>query len=1080
MAESTARLAKLSRPTLAGVASRARLFSQLDKFRDSPVIWVSGPPGSGKTTLVADYLDTFALDYAWYQLDQGDADVATFFHYMGQELVRRDPAVGGSLPGFSPEYFTDLPAFSGRYFREFFSRLATPFALVFDNYHEVPGQSRLHEVIRDGLEEIPEGGCVLIIGRTDPPPAFARLRANQQMMVLGWNDLKLNQEETNAIVDLRGLEVPDAVRVQLYERTQGWAVGTVLMLEHMRSEGTVAEVPTAFTPNVIFDYLAGEVIKHLEDEQQHFLLQTAILTDMTPELAEDLTGRNDAAAILADVARRDYFVSIKQTDEGVAYQYHPLLREFLQKRAADTLGAEALGKLQTRAAELLEKTGHTEDSIALRIGSHEWSEVARLIREHASALLSQGRGETVEGWLEEIPREQLRQDPWLLYWLGACRLRVGPRESRREYEKAYELFRSQGEPEVDGLFKACSGALGAILYDLDDLTLLDHWIEEVQRLHKEYPDFPESEYGEWTTCHMYMALVLRQPFHPDIEHWGERVYKIFHRAKATPVRLQAAIVLVSSIVWTGRFAKVTEIIESIRQLAHEPQESPFVLTTLHVVESMNYMLDGQYDRCMEAVRNGLEVAKTSGVHIWENSTLLNGAGGALGEGDLETAEEFLGQLDSSALGVRRFDSCMAQFLRAWLALLKGDALEAFQQQRAGLRLATDMGLPFFEVIGGIALGQILFECGDQRKGATYLREVRRAAKKINNRYLEFMSLVFYAALALEHGRPAPGLRALEYAFKLGREMGYSNTIWWQPKMMSRLAATALANDIEVDYVKRLIRRRKLVPEGPALDMEEWPWEFRIRALGAFSLQRDGDPEVFRGKHGKPLDLLKVSVALGGRDISVDRITDVLWPRIDADYAHRSFNTTLHRLRKLLGDDRAVVLAGGRLSLDERWFWLDAWCFERTLAEASELLRESHEFVDYERLMEVANRAMGLYTGPFMADEDAAWALAARDAWQRRFVRFADGVAAYLIDSGRSGEAIAFLDRGLEADELAEGLYRSLMRCYEQLDRPAEAIEVFARCRKTLAARLDSEPSAETRQIYEQVTSRSAGQVATDG
>ena len=203
MAESTARLAKLSRPTLAGVASRARLFSQLDKFRDSPVIWVSGPPGSGKTTLVADYLDTFALDYAWYQLDQGDADVATFFHYMGQELVRRDPAVGGSLPSFSPEYFTDLPAFSGRYFREFFRRLATPFALVFDNYHEVPGQSRLHEVIRDGLEEIPEGGCVLIIGRTDPPPAFARLRANQQMMVLGWNDLKLNQEETNAIVDLR-------------------------------------------------------------------------------------------------------------------------------------------------------------------------------------------------------------------------------------------------------------------------------------------------------------------------------------------------------------------------------------------------------------------------------------------------------------------------------------------------------------------------------------------------------------------------------------------------------------------------------------------------------------------------------------------------------------------------------------------------------------------------------------------------------------------------------------------------------------------------------------------------------------
>ena len=1069
MAQSNVQLAKLSRPTLAGTVSRARLFSQLDSFRESSVIWVSGPPGSGKTTLVADYLDTFALDYAWYQLDQGDADVATFFYYMTQALEGREPPATGSLPAFAYEYLGDLSAFTRRYFREFFSRLTTPFALVFDNYHEVPAQSRLHEVIRDGLEEIPEGGCVVIIGRSDPPPAFARLRANQQMMVLGWNELRLTQEESDEIVAIRGLELPEPVRVQLYERTQGWAAGTVLMLEHMRSEGTVVDIPATFTPNVIFDYLAGEVIKHLEGEQQHFLLQTAILPHMTLALAEDLTGRKDAADILDYVVRRDYFVTTKLTKSGVAYQYHPLLREFLQKRAAEALGGDTLGKLKTRAAELLEGSGHTEDAISLRIENREWSDVVRLIRAHASDVLSQGRGETLEGWLEEIPRERLQEDPWLLYWLGACRLPLGPRESRREYEKAYELFKSQKEPEIEGLFRACAGALGAILYDLDDLTLLDRWIEEVQELLDEYPDFPDSEYGEWTTCHMYMALVLRQPSHPDIETWGERVYHIFHRATETPVRLQAAIVLVSSIVWTGRFAKVTEIIESIRQIAHEPQESPFVLTTLHVVESMNYMLDGQYDRCMEAVRNGLEVAKTSGVHIWENSTLLNGAGGALGEGDLETAEELLSQLDSSALGVRRFDSCIYHFFCAWLALLKGDVLEAYREQRAGLRLATDMGLPFFEVIGGIALSQILFECGDQRKGAMYLREVRRVAKNINNRYLEFMSLVFYAALALDHGRPAPGLRALEYAFRLGREMGYSNTIWWQPKMMSRLAGTALANGIETEYVKSLIRRRNLAPEPASLGMEEWPWAFRVRALGNFSLERDEDAEAFRGKQGKPLDLLKVTIALGGRDINVERITDILWPRIDADYAHRSFNTTLHRLRKLLGDDRAIVLSGGRLSLNEQWFWVDLLAFERALSQVTEILREPQEFVDYGKLTEAADRAMGLYRGAFMADEDLAWVLAARERWERKFVRFATNVARFLVDSGRSDEGIAFLERALEAEELAEELYRQLMLSYQQLGRTAEAVEVFNRCCKTLATRLEAQPATATRQIYEQLT-----------
>ena len=211
------------------------------------------------------------------------------------------------------------------------------------------------------------------------------------------------------------------------------------------------------------------------------------------------------------------------------------------------------------------------------------------------------------------------------------------------------------------------------------------------------------------------------------------------------------------------------------------------------------------------------------------------------------------------------------------------------------------------------------------------------------------------------------------------------------------------------------------------------------------------------------------MALGGREINVDRITDTLWPRIDADYAHRSFNTTLHRLRKLLGDDQAVILQGGKLSLNEHWFWVDAWAFDRTLSEATELLREPDEFIGYDRLMQIANKGLALYRGGFMADEDQPWATAAREVWQGKFVRFAAGVARFLIDADRKAEAIAFLESGLDADELAEGLYRQLMLCYQQLDRRAEALEVFNRCRTTLSARLHVEPSPETHQIYEQLT-----------
>ena len=69
MEHSAVRFAKISRPRLPEVAPRPRLFTLLDEGRQRSIIWVCGSPGSGKTTLVADYLDTWAVDDVWYQAE---------------------------------------------------------------------------------------------------------------------------------------------------------------------------------------------------------------------------------------------------------------------------------------------------------------------------------------------------------------------------------------------------------------------------------------------------------------------------------------------------------------------------------------------------------------------------------------------------------------------------------------------------------------------------------------------------------------------------------------------------------------------------------------------------------------------------------------------------------------------------------------------------------------------------------------------------------------------------------------------------------------------------------------------------
>jgi len=88
-------LAKFSRPRLYNVVKRERLFARIDDARDHPLVWIAGPPGAGKTTLVGSYVVSRKLTGIWFQADGGDADPGTLFHYLtlaAAELAAARPA----------------------------------------------------------------------------------------------------------------------------------------------------------------------------------------------------------------------------------------------------------------------------------------------------------------------------------------------------------------------------------------------------------------------------------------------------------------------------------------------------------------------------------------------------------------------------------------------------------------------------------------------------------------------------------------------------------------------------------------------------------------------------------------------------------------------------------------------------------------------------------------------------------------------------------------------------------------------------------------------------------------------------
>ncbi|TPW17819.1 MAG: hypothetical protein FD130_516 [Halothiobacillaceae bacterium] len=116
MAAKTPTLAKLNPPVLPEILERPRLYRLLDHASQRPLTWLGAPPGSGKTTLVADYLRTRKRHTLWYQLDEGDSDPATFFHYLGLAAQGVNPRRRVRLPRLTPEYLPGIETFARRFF----------------------------------------------------------------------------------------------------------------------------------------------------------------------------------------------------------------------------------------------------------------------------------------------------------------------------------------------------------------------------------------------------------------------------------------------------------------------------------------------------------------------------------------------------------------------------------------------------------------------------------------------------------------------------------------------------------------------------------------------------------------------------------------------------------------------------------------------------------------------------------------------------------------------------------------------------------------------------------------------------
>jgi hypothetical protein len=185
-------------------------------------------------------------------------------------------------------------------------------------------------MIVHGLDAVPEGLNVVVASRSEPPPQLARLRANDRIGLIGWQEIKLTKDEAREIMQAHGVKDMKAdALAEIHQQTDGWAAGLILMREMLKAGSGGLRDQGSLGRDDIFNYYSRELLGKTDDRMRDFLLRTALLPRITAVMAHELTGTENADRILEDLNRNQFFTQ-KHVQDGAVYQYHPLFREFLR------------------------------------------------------------------------------------------------------------------------------------------------------------------------------------------------------------------------------------------------------------------------------------------------------------------------------------------------------------------------------------------------------------------------------------------------------------------------------------------------------------------------------------------------------------------------------------------------------------------------------------------------------------------------------------------------------------------------------------------------------------------------------
>jgi LuxR family transcriptional regulator, maltose regulon positive regulatory protein len=389
----------------ARLVDRSRLGAVLDEADAAgvPLVLVSAPAGSGKSTLVAGWAAGEPRAVAWLQLEESDADPARFWVSVIAAIGRTNPEISAHLDtlvaGSLGAGQVVVPALVNE-----LASLTERLVVVLDDYHLVDDAE-----VQLGVERLidlcPPQLTLVLITRADPPFRLGRMRVRGRVREIRADDLRFDSSEAAALLGdaadgLDGRRLDD-----LCERTEGWAAGLVLAgLSLERTDDTARFVDTfRGDDQLVAGYLTDELLAVLDENERVRMIEAAVLHRLSGPLLDAVTGSDDGARWLAGLAARNQLV-IRLDAVGEWYRYHHLFRDMLLLEARRSI-PDRLPDLHRRAAAWFETSGYPAAAVDHLLAAGDREQAMYLMRIVGPDLLGSGQLRTLRNILERLAAE---------------------------------------------------------------------------------------------------------------------------------------------------------------------------------------------------------------------------------------------------------------------------------------------------------------------------------------------------------------------------------------------------------------------------------------------------------------------------------------------------------------------------------------------------------------------------------------------------------------------------------------------------------------------------------------------------